>query len=319
MSTIKEVAATAGVSLITVSRVVNDPEKVKPATRKRVQDAMDALNYYPNHVARAIRSKCSRIVDVFIPSSIDLSNPFVMHFIAGISETLSKHMYSFLIRRNYEKEHICDGYIVTGLLKDEIKHMYEYATERNRPLVLFGHTDLFDMDCIDVDNVEGASEIVGRLLDKGCSRLAMINVDENKDYTNDRMAGFQKAFDKRGMSYLDCPILYARNDAQGGYEIAKILLDEYRIDGIFCATDTIALGVTQAISESGLIVPDDISVAGFDGLGHNLLNNIRISTMKQPVFAIGEKIAQVLLERIQGKKERVSILIPPVYVEGDSI
>ena len=83
---------------------------------------------------------------MYIPANIDLSNPFVMHFISGISEVLSRHMYSFLILRDRKVKHVCDGYIATGLLKNEIRDMYQYSEKRKRPLVLFGHTDLLDVD-----------------------------------------------------------------------------------------------------------------------------------------------------------------------------
>ncbi|MFA9381790.1 MAG: LacI family DNA-binding transcriptional regulator, partial [Acetanaerobacterium sp.] len=97
MATLKDVATAAKVSPITVSRVINTPELVKQGTRQRVQKIMAAMQYVPNVAAKNLVSKRSGIIDVFVPESIDLSNPFVMHFIAGISQVLSEHMYSFLI------------------------------------------------------------------------------------------------------------------------------------------------------------------------------------------------------------------------------
>ena len=113
MSTLKDVARKAQVSPITVSRVINTPEKVKAETCERV---LSSLQYIPNVAAKNLVAKRSGIIDVFVPESIDLSNPFVMHFIAGISNVLSRRMYSFLILRDRSREHFCDGYIVTGLL-----------------------------------------------------------------------------------------------------------------------------------------------------------------------------------------------------------
>ena len=121
MATLKEVAELTGVAPITVSRVVNNPETVKEKTRLKVEAAMKQLKYTPNIAAKSLATNRCGVIDVFIPETIELSNPFVMYFIAGISKVLSEHYYSFLILRNRKREHLCDGYIVTGLLKNEIQ------------------------------------------------------------------------------------------------------------------------------------------------------------------------------------------------------
>ncbi len=167
MSTLKDVAQRAGVSSITVSRVINTPELVKEKTKDKVMLAMAELKYVPNAAAKSLAVNRTGLIDVFIPSDIDLNNPFVMHFIAGISNALSKRMYPFLILRDKKKEHLCDGYIVTGLLRDEINEFYAYASERDRPVVLFGHTNLPKVSCIDVDNFAGAENITEYLIRQG--------------------------------------------------------------------------------------------------------------------------------------------------------
>lgn len=313
MSTLKDVANAAGVSMITVSRVINYPEKVKPETRIRVENAMKMFRYAPNHVAKALVEKRSGIIDVFIPHTVDLSNPFFMNFIVGISETLSRHMYSFLIRRDRQKEHVCDGYIATGLLKDELAEMYAYAYERDCPLVLFGHTPLEDVDCVDIDNVAGAAMGTRKLLDAGCERVVMVNVDEDKDFTADRLAGYRQEAGAKSR------VIYAPNSVQGSYAAMVELLKTFRPDGVFCASDIVALGVIQAITDAGMEVPKDISVVGFDGLGHNLLSNVHITTIRQPVFEIGRQLAEVLLEKLNGRTAKVARLIVPEPLEGQSV
>lgn len=139
MSTLKDVAQRAGVSSITVSRVINTPELVKEKTKDKVMLAMAELKYVPNAAAKSLAVNRTGLIDVFIPSDIDLNNPFVMHFIAGISNALSKRMYPFLILRDKKKEHLCDGYIVTGLLRDEINEFYAYSFDRSNAI----QTELF--------------------------------------------------------------------------------------------------------------------------------------------------------------------------------
>ncbi len=319
MATLKDVATAANVSMITVSRVMNTPDKVKPATRQRIEKVMAAFQYVPNVAARNLVIKRAGVIDVYIPESIDLSNPFVMHFIAGISETLSKHMYSFLILRNREKEHICDGYVVTGLLKHEIKDFYQYAKEHNRPVALFGHTDISEVSCIDVDNIAGARMATEYLINNGHRKIVMINVDEDKDYTADRLEGYQSALRKHGIPVNNDSVVYAANNVKGGYEAAKNLITSQEFTGIFCATDTIALGASRAVTELGWKVPDDISIVGFDGLGHQLLTSPHITTVQQPIFEIGKMLAQALLNRINGEENRISRLVEPSLIVEHSV
>jgi LacI family transcriptional regulator len=228
MMRLEDVARLAGVSTITVSRVINTPELVKPATREKVERALEELNYVQNPVARALAS--TRSASSPYTFRFDRFNQPVRHALCGgISEVLSKHVYSFLIRRTLDNEHLCDGYIATGLLKDEVKQIYQYTHERNRPLVLFGHTEHPDIDCIDVDNTLGAKKITQLLLENGHRQIAMINVDEDKDYTVDRALGFRRALDEAGLNPLDCPQIIAANNVEGGYGAMKRILTELPI------------------------------------------------------------------------------------------
>lgn len=319
MSTLSDVAREAKVSTITVSRVINTPDKVKPMTRDRVLRAMEKVQYVQNPVAKALVSKRVGIIDVYIPDSIDLSNPFVMHLIAGISESLSKNMYSFLIMRDRKREHRCDGYIVTGLLTDEIRQMHQYALERKRPMALFGHCDDPDIDCIDVDNIEGVRQITEYVLQRGHQNLIMVNVDEDKDYTRDRHTGFRRALEEAGHT-KEAPSVYAENSVQGGYDAAVGILERAdRPDAVICATDDIAIGVVRAVVDAGLRVPEDIAVTGYDGLGHHLMSNPAITTVQQPVYEIGRLLADTLLKRIQGEAGRKKQSIRPALLEGRSV
>lgn len=319
MATLKEVAAAANVAPITVSRVINAPDTVKSETRERVKKVMAAMHYVPNVAARNLVTNRIGIIDIFIPEDMDLSNPFVMYLIAGISEVLSEHMYSFLILRNRNQEHLCDGYIVTGLLKNEILDFHDYAKERNRPVVLFGHTSLPDVDCYDVDNVSGSKMAVEYLLRHGHKKIAMINVDENKDYAEDRLYGYKQALNKYQTEFHGENVVYAPNHIQGGVEASAKLLSQGDFSAIFCATDILAIGTAAAIKKAGLEVARDISLVGYDGLGYHLLNIPHITTVRQPVFQIGKMLAADLLERLSGKAEKTSKLIQPTLLVGQSV
>lgn len=318
MTTLKDVAQLAGVSPITVSRVVNTPEAVKPKTRQRVEEAMKTLSYMPNSAAKNLASNRTGVIDVYIPQSIDLSNPFVMHLIAGISEVLSNHMYSMLILRDRARERMCDGYIVTGLLKDEIHDFVDYASQRSRPVMLFGHTQLPDVTCVDVDNVVGASMGVEHLLKLGHRRIAMLNVQENKDYVQDRQLGYQLAMEKYSLSINPQDVFFAENSVEGGAKAVRSIANLQRYSAIFCATDTIAIGAVTELNRLGVSVPDQMSIVGFDGLGHHLLSPVSITTVRQPVIEVGKMLASALMTRLNGEAPQVQSLIAPVFVPGES-
>ena len=318
MATLKEVAELANVAPMTVSRVINNPEAVKENTRLRVVAAMKELRYSPNVAAKSLAANRCGVIDVFIPESIDLSNPFVMHFIAGISSELSEHYYSFLILRNRGIEHQCDGYIVTGLLKNEIDEFAQYARERNRPVVLFGHTDIADVDCIDVDNVLGAECGVRHLINEGHRKIAMVNVLEDKDYTVDRLNGYRKSLEDAGLEYNPKLVFYAQNSVEGGETAAAELIAREKVSAMFCATDTIAIGVSNKLKALGYSIPDDISLIGFDGLGHQLLASPPITTIQQPVYKLGAMLAKTLLGRLNSREAATKMMVAPKLLRGGS-
>ena len=318
MATLKEVADLAGVAPMTVSRVINNPDAVKEKTRIKVEAAMKELRYTPNIAAKSLATKRCGVIDIFIPESIDLSNPFVMHFIAGISSVLSEHYYSFLILRNRNREHLCDGYIVTGLLKNEIQEFAQFARERNRPVVLFGHPDIQDVDCLDVDNIVGAKVAVTHLIQQGHRKIAMVNVLEDKDYTVDRLVGYKEALEENGIAFAPNLVMYTPNSVDGGETAADELIKRDKVSAVFCATDTIAIGVASKLRNLGYSIPEDISLVGFDGLGHQLLANPAITTIKQPVYELGVMLANTLLDRLNGRKERVNRMVPPSLMIGQS-
>lgn len=318
MVTLKEVADLAGVAPMTVSRVINNPDAVKEKTRVKVESAMKELRYTPNIAAKSLATNRCGVIDVFIPEAIDLSNPFVMHFIAGVSSVLSEHYYSFLILRNRNQEHQCDGYIVTGLLKNETQEFAQYAKERERPVVLFGHTDIPDVDCIDVDNIAGAKTAVSHLLRQGHRSIAMVNVREDKDYTADRLEGYKQALEENGIAFDPDLVLYASNSVDGGESAADELMKRQKVSAVFCATDTIAIGVSSKLKNHGYSIPGDISLVGFDGLGHQLLASPTITTIKQPIYELGRLLADTLLDRLSGRKERVNRMVSPTLMLGQS-
>ncbi|MBU1020830.1 MAG: LacI family transcriptional regulator [Firmicutes bacterium] len=318
MPTLKDIAKEAGVSFITVSRVINSPDKVKEETKERVLLAMRKLKYSPNPAAKALVTNKTGIIAVYIPKSIELSHPFAMHFISGISEVLSEHTYSFIIRRDHKVEHRCDGYIATSLQKSDIAELYNYAKERERPLALFGKSDLEDIDIVEVDNHLGSKLVTQKLIEKGHRRIAMINVKES-DNAIDRFLGYKDALNDSKIGFDENIVVNSLNSTKAGYNAMSELLKNNFITSVFCATDTIALGAIDAILEAGYNVPKDFSIVGFDGLGHHLLSNPHITTVEQPIFEIGKQLASIIVDRIKSNKLPGRSVIKPKILDNQSV
>jgi LacI family transcriptional regulator len=321
MYNLKDIAKAADVSVITVSRVLNEPEKVRPATKQRVEEQLAAMAYRPNIAARNLVSGRTGVIDVYVPQSVELNNPFIMHLLVGISEVLSEWMYSFLISRSWEKSNRCDGFIVTGLLTNEINDFYAHAAEKKLPVVLFGHTGIEQIDCFDVDNTAGAAMAVNYLLENNHRVIAIINSSEVKDYAADRLAGYLGALEEAGIAVNPRLLLYGENSITGGYVAAKQLLErgEAGLSAIFCATDIMAIGVVNGLNEAGLRIPEDISIVAFDGLGFHRLTDPPLCTIRQPVFEIGKELARLIVERINGKKQRTVHFMLPELLPGGSV
>jgi LacI family transcriptional regulator len=254
-----------------------------------------------------------------VPEDIEMNSPFIMHFIAGISEVLSDELYSFLIKRSWKRNHSCDGYVVMGLLTEEIHDFYARAKEKNQPVVLLGHTDIEEISWFDVDNVRGALIAVNHLIQMGHRNIAFVNADENKDYTADRFQGYKNALDAAGLGFDPALAVRAKNTVHGGSRGMKALLARGGFTAVFCGTDIMAIGVMNALAEAGVRVPEDMSVVGYDGLGFHHLTNPQLTTIRQPVFEIGKKLAQIVTGRIQGDKERVTGFLPTELLPGKSV
>jgi DNA-binding LacI/PurR family transcriptional regulator len=186
-------------------------------------------------------------------------------------------------------------------------------------VVLFGHTDIEEVVCFDVDNMAGAVMAVEYLLQHNHTKIAMINSGEDKDYAIDRYLGYEKALRSAGLGIDPRFVLRAPNNAEGGKMAVKKLLEAGEFTAIFCATDPLAIGAINGINEEGLRVPDDISIVGFDGLGRQFLADPLITTIQQPVAQTGKILAETLIKKINGGKTRTTGFLRPKRLPGKSV
>ena len=295
MATMKDVAKASGVSLITVSRVINNPELVAEATRLKVEQAMGKLDFLPNHAAKALAENNTRTIHLYVPRFMGISEPFMMNLIAGVSEELSNAYYLFLIRRDLEFNQRCDGVIVMGLALNEEN---DFADKLRVPFVLFGKTGM-DMDCVDVDNLAGATMMTEHIVSHGHDRIGFLMLNINQRYAYERLEGYKQGLKNSSISFDKNLVRYVDLSEQDSYIKACELIKDEKPTAIFCCNDLLAIGAFRAAEKLKLKIPHDISIAGFDGLIFDLIPKVPLTTVRQPVFETGRILARRLLERLK--------------------
>ncbi|NSW10291.1 LacI family transcriptional regulator [Enterococcus faecalis] len=322
MPGVRDVAKLAEVSPITVSRVLNNPEKVSKKTKEKVLKAIEELNYSMNPVAKGLSTNKTQVFCVYIPQHIDIRNFYAMELISGISEVCSQNFYSFLMIRDFNTDVSCDGYILTGVTDQELDEIMEKATQKNRKVVLFGTTQK-KINAIDVDNYEGAFLMTQYLINHGHKKIGMISLDEEREafFVKERERGYKAAMEEYKL-IKDSNILYTRNNSHDSFDFANDFIDHTHNTAFFCASDSVALGLIRACQLKNINVPKDLSVGGFDGFGYQNMITPHITTIKQPIFDIGSKLTTLILEEIKGRDGKTdvkTIIVEPKLLEGGTI
>ncbi len=309
---LEEVARLAGVSRSTVSRVVNGDSRVSETVRARVQQIIKEHNYHPNAAARSLASSRTRIIGLLIPHGVSqiFRDPFFPILIQGTVEACNETDYNLTMLMETAEEGIAsdrvyqrivrgrhvDGLVIaSSVVEDPIITRLQHD---GFPFVLVGRHPRHEVSFVDVDNRTAASEAVAHLLQHGHDRIAMIAGPRNMIASIDRYAGYVNALQESGR--LPDPELTIHSDftRRGGYRAMNELLTRTisRPDAVFVASDAMASGALQALRDSGLCVPDDVAVMGFDGLEETLVSRSILSTVVQPTVEEGREAIRILLE-----------------------
>jgi len=323
--TIADVASHASVSTAAVSKVLRNAYGVSPAMQARVRQAIAELGYRPHAAARGMRGQ-TYTIGVMIP---DVRNPFFPELIEGISDHLAGTEYQALLgpggsdpgsqARITEAmiDRRMDGLIMIAPIAPQ-KRLEE--TARTIPTVVIGrHGRSAEYDAVVDDDLMGAGLITDHLVDLGHRRIAHI---EHKDPGRGipttmpqtvRAEGYRQAMARRGLA---ADVVASTYSEEGGYTAARELLSRpVRPTAIFAGADVAAIGVLNAAAEAGLRVPEDISVAGYDDTAIAALQPISLTTVDQDGHLMGANAARLLLERIEGKRQRsVQLSFAPTLV-----
>lgn len=303
---IQKIAKLAGVSVATVSRVLNNSDRVKEINRDKVLQAIKASNYQPNLLARQLRTARSSMVLVLVS---DISNPFCAEIVKGIEEQAERNGYRILlcnsgsdINRSRSSLQLLAGKMVDGVITMDAFTKLPELTQLigGMPWVQCAeYADDGDISCVGINDIDAARQLVTHLADSGRRRIALINHDLSYKYAQLRQQGYQQELASRDMSWQAISYASELSFRAGKQAMQALLARETRPDAVFAISDTLAAGAMSAIEAVGLRIPQDIAVAGFDGTELAEMVSPPLTTIAQPSREIGRKAFGLLLKKIE--------------------
>ena len=307
-STIHDVAQEAGVSLMTVSRVVNGKDGVSQLTRENVTKVIKKLNYRPSSIARGLATRRTRALGLVVP---DIANPFFASLVRNAEEEAYAKDYSvFLgntnedpqrelaVLRSLEDKHV-DGLILCSSRLDD-EALFEILARFPTTVLVFRERIGADVGAFTVDDVYGGQAAVDHLLKSNHRNIGLISGPPISLSAFGRFKGYETALQTADIPINDSWIRHCHPVIEGGQEAAYDLLKSNpEITALFCHNDLVAVGAMQACSELGLRVPDDIAIIGYDDIRLAALVSPALTTLRVPRAEIGTKIMQMLLEQVE--------------------
>jgi LacI family transcriptional regulator len=322
--TIKDIARKAGVSITTVSRVLNKKEEgMSKETREKVLRVMEEVNYQPNQLARGLVTKRSRMLGLIVPN---ISNPFFPELCRGAEDEANKSQYSLIICNSDDQSKKEENYLrllkeqqVDGILLSSKDHLSKTSKSQlasgKIPFVLLdrgeeasNHSGVF------LDNEKGGYLAGKHLTDLGHRHIACITGPSEIRNSQQRLTGFQRALKEASVELPESSILTGDFKMESAYQIAKEFLYRNPVTAIFASNDMMACGIYQAAHELKIQIPEQLSIVGFDDipLVHALIP--KLTTIKQGTYEMGRKAIELLINEIEEEPSKAVLFEPTLIV-----
>ncbi len=329
MPTIRDVAALAGVSPITVSRVVNNTGYVSAETRERVEEAIRLSGYVPNTLARSFRWKQTGMLALLLT---DITNPFWTTVARGVEDAASAAGLNLILCNTDENVAKQDRYLaalaqkqVDGVLlvpAGEGREPIRFLQRQQVPVVVLDRALPEALaDVVRCDSEEGAYRLARLLLDLGHRRIALLNGPADVSTACDRLAGYRRALWEAGLGPEQEIVYHGSFTVASGHEMAcRVLALPLRPTACFAANNFIAIGALKALNEAGVAVPREMSLVGFDDLPPALVVDAFLTAAVQPAYEMGRQATSLLLARLSGQAPaaRVEIVLPAAIIQRRS-
>lgn len=320
MANIRDVADNAGVSVATVSRTLQQPERVSPKTRNKVMAAVQAVGYKPNLMAVKFRSGKTHNLVVLVPT---VANVFFARVISGMQEAAAELGYSILLANTLGNSDIESHYAkmvstsqADGLIQLRANNPLDVSMINDHGLLpMVNACEVIDdgqYPVVSLDNRAAARAMTEHLIGKGHSRIAMVKGPDSSPLTQERLAGYRDALANANIAFDEKLLFPGDFTLQAGYNAGvHIAALNNRPTAVFCENDETAIGAMQAFKQANLNIPKDISVAGFDDIAFSAFVDPPLTTIAQPAEEFGRTAVTLLVDLLNGKIRKAPKVIMP--------
>jgi len=323
--TITDVARLAGVSIATVSRVLNGTTPVQNEKADRVRFAMEELQFVPRHAARVLASKRTNTIGLVLS---EISGAFFPPLLKGIEGAAYESGYELLIHSTQKEgpsrrplgEHNTDGLLIftDSLDHRELHRLYTI----NFPIVLLHHTppDSLNIPVITIENKYGATTLTNHLIEvHGCRRIVFLRGPEGHEDSVWRERGYREALEAHDINFDPKLIGAGEFDEDEGFAtVQRMLLDGIEFDAIFAGDDDSAIGAMRALKMAGWRVPQDVAVAGFDDVPFARYLSPALTTVRAPIEQVGRAAVGKLVQQLNGEQADTLTLMPTELIIRES-
>jgi len=324
--TINDIARELKISKSTVSRAMRDSHDINPETKRRVQEFAENKDYQPNQLAQSLRSRSTKTIGVIVPA---YNIPFYSIAICGIQDYAMKMGYNLMIchsNEQYETEiknvnalvnANVEGIIISVARDTEKNEHIRKLKRKGIPLVLFNRViEDFKAAKVVVNDYYGALNMVTYLINTGCKKIAHVSGPNNLVLSNNRKQGYFDALKNAGLNVDERMVVEGDFTIGSGISCTKKLLAEVSdMDAIFAVCDAVAFGAMKVLKERGIKIPDEISVAGFTNEPMAELVEPALTTVKQPIYEIGETAAKLLFAQLNDPELPAELCVLETTIE----
>ncbi len=312
-TTLKDIAQRAGVTSATVSMVINNKPNISKTTRERVMAIARELNYHPNLMARGLATKKTNSIGIIVPN---LASSFVVRVLQGIKSSIREKDYTVLLfdtTGHQEREvdvfnrvvlagRVDGAIVITTASIDEDLRLFG---QENMPCILVARKS-DSVDSVYVNHELASKEAIEYLLGKGHQNIAVVGSSKIKGVMEDRLAGYRKALEGKGIAFNPEATLDLTDDTMeaGAAAVDRILALNPKPTAVFCpAGDMVAVGVVKELRRKGIAVPGDIAVVGYDDLPAAEVVEPSLTTVRQPKLEMGDYAISMIIDKIEGREK----------------
>jgi len=319
---IKDVAKVAGVSISTVSRVLNDSQGVREELKQKVLDAVQKLNYHSNAIARALKGMPMKTLGLLIPS---IENPFFPSMVRGVQDEAHRNGYTVFLCNTDGSGIVEETQFkllldkkVDGIILVASKYTTRYLkTGIEFPIVMIDrYVNSPNFSYVTVDHALGVKLAIEHLYYLGHKRIAFLGSKLLSSGAKERFQSYKRYIEELNMKFDDSLVILGDYTYESGIKMVEELMKrKTKFDSILCGNDLIAFGVVEGLKKYGIKVPKDVSVVGYDDITFSSYHNPKLTTIHQPTYEIGQMVTRIVIDMITGADKRIKhIKIEPSLV-----